>query len=153
MPQTKFQDFIYTIIMIIVMVYTMVTYNVVINVGASNKVFYMALGELPIMGIIGFIIEFFFIGKIVKRISFKIMDPNKDKKIFIILTISTLSVVFMCPIMSFIASILFNYNGVSNILINWLKLTVINFPMALCFQLFYAGPLVRFIFNKIFKIN
>ena len=50
MPKTKFQDFIFTIIMVIVMVYAMVCYNISINIGGmSNKVFIMALGELPIM--------------------------------------------------------------------------------------------------------
>lgn len=27
------------------------------------------------------------------------------------------------------------------------------FPMALCWQIFYAGPIVRFIFRKIFERN
>ena len=87
MPKTKLQDFVYTIIMVIVMVYVMIAYNVAIGMGEmNNSVFLISLGELPIMGVIAFLLE----------------------------------------------------------------LTVRNFPMALCWQIFYAGPFVRFIFRKIF---
>lgn len=62
MPQTKFQDVVYTIIMVCIMVYAMVCYNVAIDMGGlSNEVFLIALHELPIMGTIGFILEFFII--------------------------------------------------------------------------------------------
>ena len=127
MPKTKFQDFVYTIIMVICMVYTMICYNVAANTGGlTNQVFVAALGELPIMGAIAFILEFFFIGKISQKLA-------------------------LCPIMSFFGSILFCFDGMSNVISRWLQICVLNFPMALCSQLFYIGPFVRFIFNKIFK--
>ncbi len=152
MPQTKFQDVVYTIIMVCVMVYAMVCYNVAIDMGGlSNEVFLIALHELPIMGAIGFILEFFIVGNLAKKLAFRFVDPAKDRPIVMILSISAMIVCLMCPIMSFIASVLFNYNGASNIIANWLKITVVNFPMAMCFQIFYAGPFVRLIFRNIFK--
>lgn len=152
MPQTKFQDVVYTVIMVCVMVYAMVCYNVAIDMGGlSNEVFLIALHELPIMGAIGFILEFFIIGNLAKKLAFRFVDPAKDRPIVMILSISAMIVCLMCPIMSFIASVLFNYNGASNIIANWLKITVVNFPMAMCFQIFYAGPFVRLIFRNIFK--
>ena len=152
MPQTKFQDFIYTIIMVIVMVYAMVCYNVAVNIGGlSNSVFLIALKELPIMGVIAFLLEFFLIGKVSQKLAFRLVNPKEDKPIFVILTISSIIVCFMCPIMSFIGSTFFNFNGITNVFSNWIKTTVLNFPMALCLQIFYAGPLVRLIFKKIFK--
>ena len=152
MPKTKFQDFVYTIIMVICMVYTMICYNVAVNTGGlTNQVFVAALGELPIMGVIAFILEFFFIGKLAQKLAFRIVDPKKDKPIFITLAISTMIVCLMCPIMSFLGSILFSFDGMSNVISKWLQICVLNFPMALCSQLFYIGPFVRFIFNKIFK--
>lgn len=151
MPKTKFQDFVYTIIMVIFMVYTMVCYNISVNMnGLSNQVFVLALKEIPIMGIIAFLLEFFIVGNIAKKLSFKIVNEN-DNPIFIILTISTIIVCLMCPIMSFIGSVLFNFNGISNVISKWLQIYVLNFPMALCSQIFYIGPLVRLIFKKIFK--
>lgn len=151
MPKTKFQDFIYTIIMVIVMVYAMVCYNIALSLGGmKNAIFKMALEELPIMGVIAFISEFFFVGVITKKIAFRIVNQKKLEPLFIIIIISSLIVCFMCPLMSFFATILFNFNGLENIISTWLMLTVRNFPMALCFQIFYAGPFVRFIFRKLF---
>ena len=152
MPKTKFQDFVYTIIMVICMVYTMICYNVAVNTGGlTNQVFVAALGELPIMGAIAFILEFFFIGKLSQKLAFRLADPRKDKPIFVTLAISIMIVCLMCPIMSFFGSILFNFDGMSNVISKWLQICILNFPMALCSQLFYIGPFVRFIFNKIFK--
>ena len=102
MPETKFQDFIYTLIMAFVMVYVMVCYNISIYTGGLNNfVFLEAFKELPFMWIVATI----FINK-----------PSLD---------------------IFISS--------------WLQSMVLSFPMAMCFQLFYAWPIVRFIFNLIFK--
>lgn len=152
MPKTKFQDFIYTIIMVIVMVYGMICYNVAINMGGmNNQVFLAALGELPIMGAIAFILEFFFIGKLSQKLAFRLVNPKEDKPIFVILAISAIIVCLMCPIMSFFGSVLFGFNGIENVISKWIQTTVINFPMALCYQIFYAGPFVRFIFGKILK--
>ena len=152
MPKTKFQDFIYTIIMVIVMVYGMVCYNVALNMGGvSNQVFIAALGELPIMGAIAFVLEFFFIGKLSQKLAFRLVNPKEDKQIFVILAISTMIVCLMCPIMSFFGSVLFGFNGVENIFAKWIQTWALNFPMALCYQIFYAGPFVRLIFRTLFK--
>ena len=132
MPKTKFQEVIFTILMVMVMVYAMVVYNI------------------AIMVIAGFILELFVVGRIVPGLAFRIVTPGKERPIAVILVISSLTVCFMCPIMSFIATVLFQ--GVNRDLIaNWLQISVRNFPMALCWQIFYAGPLVRWIFGKIFR--
>lgn len=152
MPKTKFQDVVFTIIMVIVMVYAMVCYNISIAMGGvSNQVFLEALKELPLMGVIAFLLEFILVGKIVKKITFNLVDPQRTKPIYITLMISALTVAFMCPLMSFFATILFNYAGMENVIAKWLQTSVINFPMALCWQIFYAGPLVRCLFRMIFK--
>lgn len=110
MPKTKFQDSVYTIIMVIVMVYAMICYNIAIAMGGmNNSIFLNAFGELPIMGVIAFILEFLFIGNITKKIAFKIVNPKETQPIFMILIISSLIVCFMCPLMSFFATILFNF--------------------------------------------
>lgn len=60
MPKNKFQDVIFTIIMVFVMVYTMICYNIALNVGGmNNQVFLNAFHELVIMGPIAFILDFF----------------------------------------------------------------------------------------------
>ena len=46
MPKTKFQEIIFTIIMVIVMVYALVVYNISLDKGGlTNEVFYIALGS------------------------------------------------------------------------------------------------------------
>ena len=80
MPKTKFQDFIFTIIMVVVMVYAMVCYNIAFDKGAmSGDVFLLALHELPIMGVIGFLLEFLFVGKLAQKITFKNFDPQSTR--------------------------------------------------------------------------
>ena len=152
MPKTKFQDIIFSIMMVIIMVYGMICYNVSIaKSGMSNEVFLIALQQLPLDCLFAFLLEFFFVSKISKKITFKLVNPKTDNPLIITVIMSAIIVSFMCPFMSLINSILLNYNGVENIVVNWLQSFIISFPMALCFQIFYAGPFVRFIFSKIFK--
>ena len=152
MPETKFQDFIYTLIMAFLMVYVMVCYNISIHTGGlSNFVFIEAFKELPFMWIVAIILEFFLISKIAHKLTFKVLNPKKTPSIFISYGISIIIVTFMCPIMSLIATILINKPSLDIFIASWLQSMVLSFPMAMCFQLFYAGPIVRFIFNLIFK--
>ncbi len=152
MPKTLFQDVVFTFIMVLFMVYGMVFYNVCLAMGSvTNIVFLEALKELPLTGLIAFVLEFALVGRLVKFIAFKTIDPSKTQPFFITLLISCLTVAFMCPLMSFIESLIHNYNGPENIIVQWLKTMGFNFPMALIWQLFFCGPLVRLIFRTIFK--
>lgn len=152
MPKTKLQEVIFTVFMVIVMVYAMVCYNIAFAMGGmQNKVFVAALSEMPIMCAIGFVLDMLIAGPLAKKCAFKVINPQKDRPIFIILAISVFSILFMCPMMSFAATILFNGGFNSEIVAAWAGLTVKNFPMAFFWQLFVAGPIVRFIFGKIFR--
>lgn len=63
MPQTKKQEIVYTVMMVCVMVYGMVCYNIALDVGGmQNFIFAAALSELPIMGVIGFLLDTFLVG-------------------------------------------------------------------------------------------
>lgn len=152
MPKTKFQDFIFGVMMVILMVFAMVCYSLSIhNGGFNNDILIKACQIFLPVCIIAFIVESLFVGKLVKKITFKTVDASKTEPIFITLMISGLTVAFMCPIMTLIVNIFFEFKGIENLFTNWLQTWVISFPMALCFQIFYAGPLVRFLFRKIFK--
>lgn len=152
MPKTKLQEVIFTILIVIVMVYAMVCYNIAFAMGGmQNMVFIAALSEMPIMCGIGFILDMLIAGPLAKKCALKIVDPTKDRPIVTILSISVFSILFMCPMMSFAATILFNGGINSEVVAAWAELTIKNFPMAFFWQLFVAGPIVRFIFGKIFK--
>ena len=152
MPKTKFQDFIYTVIMAAFMVYVMVCYNIAIhNGGLENWIFLVALKEFPFMYIIAGVLEFFLIEKIAHKLVFKVINPKEQPSIIVAYPISIVIVSFMCPIMSFIATVFISRPVFNQFIVTWLQSMVLSFPMPLCLQLFYAGPLVRFIFSLIFK--
>lgn len=80
MPQTKFQDFIYTVIMVPVMVYAMVCYNIALDRGAlSNFVLRAALSELPLMCLIAFVLEFFLIGRVAQKAGISTGAPGAGR--------------------------------------------------------------------------
>lgn len=151
MPKTKFQEVIFTILMVFVMVYAMICYNISLNIGGmANHVFLDAFHELVIMGPVAFILDFFLYGSLSKKLAFRIVNPAEDKPIMMILAISSITVCLMCPSMSLAATLLFKNAG-TEIIAVWLQTTALNFPMAFFWQIFFAGPLVRKIFGAIFK--
>lgn len=148
MPKNKFQDVVYTIIMATIMVYGMVVYNVALNMGGvTGATFIAALHELPIMVPIAFVLEFFIVGKIAKALAFTVVRPT-DRPQFITYAISICICCIMCPTMSLVATILFKDTKTFG---TWIQTWGMNFPMALLYQLFYCGPLVRLIFRSIFR--
>lgn len=150
MPKTKFQNTIFTILMVFVMVYAMICYNIALSkTGMTNEVFLLAFHELIIMWPVAFILEFFVVEKLSQFLAFRIVKPD-DRPIFIILVISSMIICLMCPMMSFVATLLFKDPGKEVIAI-WLQTTIMNFPMAFFLQIFIAGPFVRLIFRTIFK--
>ena len=139
MPKNKFQDVIFTIIMVFVMVYTMICYNIALNVGGmNNQVFLNAFHELVIMGPIAFILDFFLIGPFAKKKAFSIVNLERDNNFHLVIAISVVSIIGMCPLMSLAATLLFKNAGTQFISV-W-------FFWQLCF----AGPLVRKIFALLF---
>ena len=148
MPKNKFQDVVFTAIMATIMVYGMIVYNVALNMGqVTGETFLAALHELPIMAPIAFVLELFVVGGIARKLAFTVMRPD-DRPQFITYAISICICCIMCPIMSCIATILFkDVKTFGSFIQTW----AMNFPMALLYQMFYCGPLVRLIFRCIFR--
>ena len=147
MPKTKFQNVIFTLMMSFLMVYAMICYNISLNIGGmSNQVFLMAFGEMRIMWPVAFILEFFLVDSLAHKLAFRMVTPQ-DRPIVITLAISIMIICIMCPIMSLVATLLFKEPSFGT----WVHTFGCNFPMALCWQMFYCGPLSRFIFRAIFR--
>ena len=147
MPKNKFQDVVLTAIMATIMVYGMVVYNVALATGGlTAESFLLALYELPIMVPIAFVLEFFAVGKIAKKLAFTVMRPT-DRPQFITYAISLMIGGIMCPGMSLIATVLFKEPSFGT----WVHTWGCNMPMALCWQLLYCGPLTRAIFRLMFR--
>ena len=148
MPKNKFQDVVFTIIMAAIMVYGMVVYNIALNTGTvDGTTFIAALHELPIMVPVAFILEFFIVGRLARLLAFTVMKPT-DRPQFITYAISICICCIMCPAMSLIATVLFKENVSFG---TWVQTWAMNFPMAICYQMFYCGPFVRLIFRLIFR--
>jgi ABC-type xylose transport system permease subunit len=152
LPQNKFQDVIFTFFMAFVMVYAMICYNIALSVGSlQNFVFLAAFKEIIIMWPIAVALELLFVGKLAQKMAFRFVTPGTDPMIMVIMAISVMSVCLMCPLMSLVATILFKNAGTELVAV-WLQTTAINFPMALCWQIFVAGPLVRNVFGFFVKV-
>lgn len=150
MPKTKFQDFIFTIIMVLCMVYSMTLYNMSLEFGLTYETFKNALFGMWIESVAAFFAQKYIAGSMAKRLTFRFLHPEEDKPIFITVAMAGFTVSFMAPIMTLFVAVLHNGFVVDLPLLRLPKL-VQNFPFALCMQIFYVGPLVRLIFQTLFK--
>lgn len=148
MPKNKLEEVVFTAIMATIMVYGMIVYNVALNTGIVSKMtFLAACHELVFMAPIAFVLEFFVVSKIAGKLAFTVMRPT-DRPQFITYAISICICCIMCPAMSLIATVLFKENVSFG---TWVQTWAMNFPMAICYQMFYCGPFVRLIFRLIFR--
>lgn len=150
--ENKLQDLVFGLLMVAVMVTFMVTYNIALQHGGLNgEVLSIVAQAIWAPMIIAFIVENLFVGKMAKRIAFKLVNPHKSEPIFVTLAISAITVCFMCPIMTLIATLLFEFPGWDMVIANWLKTFTLSFPAAMCWNIFYGGPLARWLFKLIFR--
>lgn len=145
MPKTFKQNLLFTAMMSLLMVYVMILFNISLNIGGmTNQVFLLAFHEMIIMWPVAFFLELLVVDSLAHKPAFRFVQPT-DRPIVITLAISCMIVCIMCPCMSLIATVLFKNIDVSV----WFQTTFMNFPVALLFQIFYCGPLIRFLFGKI----
>lgn len=151
MGETKFQKFIFTLMMCFTMVLGMTIYNMILNEGFSDQFFIHLLKDFWLGFFVALILDVFIVGKIAKPIAFKIVKPNKDtKKIKIILAISSCMVIGMVLFMSMYGAI--TAVGFNSTALKIYPLCVArNFIMALPLNMLIVSPLVRFLFGKIFS--
>ena len=121
----------------------------------TNAVFPAALREWSFMWIIVLVISELWGNPMGKKIAFRIVRPEQDNPFFISLIISGSTVLVMCPVMCLVGSLVFSvWMGgapISQLPAIWVGTLLKNFPIALCWQLFGAGPITRGIFKKVFR--
>ena len=153
MPRTRFENFIFTVIMAFIMVYAMICYNISLAIGGmTDRVFLMAFGELRIMWPVAIVLEMFVMERAVIHLTNRVVTRDMPL-IWMLLIRCSLTVCLMCPAMSLIASVLYYpyYLGFHPITLvaNWLKLMCFNFPFAWFTQVFMIQPLVRTLFRTL----
>jgi len=150
MPKTKFQDICFTIIMVFFMVYCMTLYNSVLENGFTYSSFLKALTGMWYEALAACVIQTFIASPVVKKRVFHMLKPGVDHPLLITLAMAGCTVSVMAPIMTLFVTLL--HHGFSaNVPLLWLPKLALNFPFALCIQIFYVGPLVRFLFRILFK--
>jgi hypothetical protein len=89
------------------------------------------------------------------KLAARVFDPAQTHPVLFETTIICATVGLMCPAMSFLAAWFYYpyYEGfhLATLLANWLKLVCYNFPFALLSQLFFIQPLVRTVFQRLFR--
>lgn len=150
MPTTKKESLVFTIIMCAFMVFVMSVYNVSVHSGGFSKdVITEALVGFPLAFIVGMICDWFIVSKPAKALAFKFIK-KEDKQIKIAIFISTFMVCGMVLCMSMFRA-LHNIELISDLPSAYIRALGMNFIVALPLQLLIAGPIIRFVFNKIFN--
>ena len=154
-PKTKFQAVIFTLLMSFFMASIMYLYNQAIHMGGlSYNTFLTYDYRFLITWAIAFLVVFFIVHPLAERLTFKIVNPQKDSGLVINVTMSTLTVVMMVTIMSCVG-VLMNAivtNSFSaELFLTYLTSIVTGFVFALPLQILVVGPLVRALFTLMFS--
>lgn len=150
MPTTKKESLVFTIIMCAFMVLCMSIYNISIHSGGFSKdVIIESLIAFPLTFIVAMICDWFIVSKPAKAIAFKFIK-KEDKQIKIAILISIFMVCGMVLCMSMYGAI-HNVGLTSGLPSAYITAIGMNFIVALPLQLLIAGPIIRFIFCKIFN--
>ncbi len=165
MPKNRVQGIVFGILMSITMAYGMEVFNVAWKMGyptmaggfsnMTNEVFLDALIEASYMWLFVFIFSNLWGNRLGGQLADRLVDHEKDNAFLCTLVRSGCTVLVMCPTMSLVASILFNVilagNPISQLPAIWVGTVLKNFPMALLWNIFAAGPVTRLVFGRCFS--
>ena len=178
MPRNQLQKMFFAFVTVVITVQAYVFYSLYVihgnmfmaSTGASGVLEAITkMGGVPVLGksipiwavvLIEFCLAYTLELLLGSPLSFKIachyFDPRKNHPFIFETMIISATVFVMCPVMSFLAAILYYpYNYMSfnvfHFLAEWMKLVCFNFPFAFFTQLFFIQPLVRTIFKFVFR--
>ena len=177
MPKNLFQRMVFAFITVVITVHGYVFYSLyVINganfmqlTGESSVIAAInALGGVSVFGtpvpiwavvLVEFCLAYALEVTMGSPCSFKLaclnFDPRTTHPVLFETAVICATAALMCPVMSFLAAILYYpyYAGFNlwTLLANWLKLVCFNFPLAVLSQLFFIQPLVRKLFKLLFQ--
>ncbi|AVB75890.1 DUF2798 domain-containing protein [Methanococcus maripaludis] len=148
MIHNKTENLIHTFFYVCFMAFVMTTYNLVLHQGFSAEVLKVSWLSFPLTFIVAFTLEYYVVGRHGMKLVFKLHKDHHTA--FQKRAIAALVIVSgMASLMSLYGSIL--TVGFSNELpLTWGHNLVINFLFAYPLIVFVAGPLVGFVFRKIF---
>lgn len=150
MPQSKLQNVVFSVLMAVAMVYGMELYNQVITAGSlTNELLLAPFADIIPLSVAVIVLEHFLGGPFAQHFTFRAFDATEDRPILIIVARACFTCMAMCPLMSMVATLAFKQPALSNLVVTWMQTVATNFPMALLWQVFVAGPAVRFVVGLI----
>jgi len=166
MPKTKFQRFIFGLIMSYSMTIGMEVYNVAIKEGVtlapgglstmSLAIFPVALKEASFMGLFVLLFSNLWGNRLGAKIAEKHCSPDRDSPYLCRLMRQAATVGIMCPTMSLCASILFTIlldgKPIAQLPAIWAGTVLKNFPMAFFWNMYAASPFTHWAFERIFGV-
>lgn len=151
MPINKKEHLVYTFLMVLFMAAVMTSYNVILHNGFSVESIKIAWLMFPFTFVTAFLCEWFLVGKLAMKLSHKLLKQD-DLIIKKVLITALFFVTGMVVLMSFFGPLL--ANGFStDILEIWGKSIPVNFAMAYPLQVIIAGPVVGYVFRKLFPVG
>lgn len=149
MPKTTAQRIIFTILMVFGMVFCMTVYTIALQAGALElHTFSLAIQEMWVEYVVVFLLIFFVISRIAPKLAFRMLDPKQNPPILITVCIQSITVLFTVPIITLFATFL--HHGLTNWFPQWITTAAQCFPAAYILQIFFIGPLVRWVFGRLF---
>ncbi|SCY57628.1 hypothetical protein SAMN05720606_106160 [Paenibacillus polysaccharolyticus] len=153
LPVSKKQQVIFGLMMCTGMVVVMMTFNLWHTGMLSQMSVPQLLLQFVICFAIAFLVESFIVGPIARKITFS-FSFARSSKIKGVVTMSFLMVIGMVLLMS-LYGIITAYTARQlegdSVINAYLHTIVRNFGLALPYQLIVLGPLVRYVFGKLFK--
>ncbi len=148
MGKNTFENFIFSVMICFLMVLGMTFYHTYLHSAGQVDVLGMLVSiKFLVILLVAFAIDWFLVAPIVKSIVAKLTNESTSfiKKVIMI---SGLMVLFMCALMSMIATLVQGYQG--SLLAAYGKMFVLNIVVALPLQFVVVGPISRAAFFKIF---
>lgn len=176
MPKNQFQRMVFAFLTVVVTVHAYVFYslyvihgNTLMEVNQASSVIsainqqggvYMFGHFLPIWAVVltefclAYILEVVVGSPCSFKLACRIFNPRETHPMIFETTIICMTVLIMCPAMSFLAAWLYYpyYEGfhLPTLFANWIQLVCLNFPFAFFSQIFFIQPLIRKVFRLIF---
>lgn len=158
MPKSKLQGIVFGLLMSITMAYRMEVYNVALKSGGlsqmTNQVFWDALLEAGYMWLFVFLFSHLWGNRLGQALAARLVREGDNPFLDIVLR-SACTVLVMCPTMSAVAAVLFSVllggGAWSQLPAYWMGTLLKNFPMALLWNLFAAGPISRLLLRRLFS--
>lgn len=150
-PKTVPQRIVFTALGVLLMATTMATYNKYLVYGEFSPELFRQVGIAFLQKApVAFILQFFFVQKFAGKQAGKYPTDNR----IVYQCIRTgFTVLLMCPIMCFYSNVInmiqFHWSF-ARMLEAWISKMPVNWVFAFGVQIWFLGPINRFLFSKIF---